>query len=292
MQSSIGARGVVHNPAGIINTRVAFLPALCCPLCCLPTRRVVVYPPPYIHTAHDHRVPMKTAPPSGVGCVILVTRATASSWRSFDRVAVRVGKLGRRSIRRSMDHCSAPCTWRRTESTAIRTEINCTYLHIDWSRTMATADAPASLPSSPPHWPIPARFLWSLGWGTQCSRDIPSEDAAPYVELTAAGRAPGLRVTGRRHCVAPAASSEANGKRPGASNHRPSPEPARALTVNGPCMWPAGRSEPARTAAAAAAIVCRVGTVDRAGLDASVASECGAEGPRARVCALVDFGPV
>ena len=48
---------------------------------------------------------------------------------------------------------------------------------------------------------------------------------------TAAGRVPGLRVIGRRHCVALAASSEANGKHLRASNHRPSPEPASALTV-------------------------------------------------------------
>ena len=236
-----------------------------------------VYGTPYL--VFDHRVPMKTAPPSGVGCVILVTRATASSWRSFDRVAVRVGKLGRRSIRRSMDHCSSPCTSRRTEATAIRTEINCTYLHVDWSRTMATADAPASLPSSPPHWPIPARFLWSLGWGTQCSREIPSEDAAPYVELTAAGRAPGLRVTGRRHCVAPAASSEANGKHPKASNHRPSPEPTHALTVNGPLMWPAGRPEHARTAAAAANAVDRVSMTGWVRQVVSVARNGAARGP-------------
>ena len=46
----------------------------------------------------------------------------------------------------------------------------------------------------------------------------------------AAGRALGLRVLGRQHCVAPAASSEANGKHLRASNPHLSPRPAHALT--------------------------------------------------------------
>ena len=46
----------------------------------------------------------------------------------------------------------------------------------------------------------------------------------------AAGRAPRLQVLGRQHCVAPAASSEANGKHLRASNAHRSPRPAHALT--------------------------------------------------------------
>ena len=46
----------------------------------------------------------------------------------------------------------------------------------------------------------------------------------------AAGWALGLRVLGRQHCVAPAASSEANGKHLRASNPHLSPRPAHALT--------------------------------------------------------------
>ena len=52
--------------------------------------------------------------------------------------------------------------------------------------------------------------------------------------MQAAGRVPGFRVAGRRHCVAPAASSEANGKRPEPRTTYPCPLTCMMLTRNGP----------------------------------------------------------
>ena len=48
--------------------------------------------------------------------------------------------------------------------------------------------------------------------------------------MQAAGRVPGFRVAGRRHCVAPAASSEANGKRPEPRTTHPCPLTCMMLT--------------------------------------------------------------
>ena len=90
--------------------------------------------------------------------------------------------------------------------------------------------------------------------------------------MQAAGRVPGFRVAGRRHCVAPAAFSEANGKRPEPRTTHPCPLTCMMLTRNGPSypwqvslglMRPTPTASPRRCVHRARGTVGAVGAVRR-----------------------------